>query len=189
MPNIPVNQLRSGTKMMQDNEPCTVVDIEFVKPGKGQAFTRVKFRFLRSGRTLERTFKASESVQEADVMELDVDMLYREGNTWVFMSPSTFDQYEVSETTMAEAKDWIKEQHRCVLTLHDGIPLGVTPPKSVTLQIAETDPGLKGDTVSGGTKPATLETGAKVEVPLFINPGERIRVDTRTGEYLERAKE
>ncbi len=189
MPSYSTNELRNGLKVMVDGEPCNIIDTEFVKPGKGQAFVRVKYRVLTSGRVNERTLKSGEGFDAADVVETDMQYLYSDGSTWHFMVPATYEQYEAGEDAMGDAKLWVKEQDVCTVTLYNNIPLSVTPPNFVNLEITQTDPGVRGDTSSGGTKPATLETGAVVKVPLFVQSGEAIRVDTRTGEYVSRAKE
>jgi len=183
------NEFKSGLKVMLDNDPAAIVDNEFVKPGKGQAFNRVKIRNLRTGRVIERTFKSGDTLEAADVNDIDVQYLYSDGEHWHFMQPETFEQYAANETVVADAKQWLKEQDVCIMTLWNGAPLSVTPPNFVVLKIVETDPGLRGDTSGGGGKPATLETGAVVRVPLFVPNGELIKVDTRTGEYVGRAKE
>jgi elongation factor P len=183
------NQFRSGLKILLDGDPCTIVECEFIKPGKGQAFTRVRFRNLTSGRTQERTFKSAETVEGADVVETDMQFLYRDGDSWNFMEPNTYEQVTASEKAVGDAAPWLKEEDVCTITLWNGEPIQVTPPKFVILEVEETDPGVKGDTSSGGAKPATMETGAVVRVPLFIQIGELIKVDTRTGEYVSRAKE
>ncbi len=174
---------------MIDNAPCSIVDCDFVKPGKGQAFTRVKIKNLKTGRTVERTYKSGETVESADVIEVDMQYLYSDGEHWHFMVPDSFEQYAASLDVVADAKPWLKEQDISTVTLWNNEPLQVTPPNFVILEITETDPGLKGDTASGGGKPATLETGAVVRVPLFVQIGELIKVDTRKGEYVSRAKE
>jgi elongation factor P len=183
------NEFKSGLKIILDGDPFNIVENEFVKPGKGQAFNRVRIRNLKTGRVIEKTFKSGESVEAADVMDIEVDYLYSDGETWNFMSPQTYEQYIVGEAAMADAKNWLKGQEQCMLTLWNGIPLAVIPPNFVVLTITETDPGLKGDTSGGGGKPATLETGAVVRVPLFVQIGDIIKVDTRTGEYVSRVKE
>jgi len=184
-----LNEIRSGMKLMIDNDPCVVVDNEFVKPGKGQAFNRLKYRNLKTGRVIERTYKSGDSIPSADVVEIDAQFLYGDGNEWHFMASETFEQYALHEKEVAEAKQWLKEQAECKLTLWNGTPLLVAPPMFVILKVVETDPGLKGDTSGGGGKPAKLESGAVVRVPLFVQEGELIKVDTRTGEYVSRAKE
>lgn len=183
------NEFRSGLKIMQDGDPCVIVDNEFVKPGKGQAFNRVKIRNLKTGRVVDRTFKSGESVEAADVMDIDMQYLYADDEFWHFMNPESFEQLAASPEAVSDAKLWLKEQDVCVVTLWDGVPISVAPPNFVVLTITETDPGVRGDTASGGGKPATLETGAVVRVPLFIESGESIKVDTRTGEYVGRAKD
>ena len=188
MANYSTNEFKSGLKVMLEGDPCSIVENEFVKPGKGQAFNRVKLRNLRTGRVWERTFKSGESLEGADVMDTDMEYLYNDGEFWHFMDPSTFEQVQAAETAVADAKPWLKEQDVVIVTLWDGAPLSVTPPNFVELEVAETDPGLKGDTAQGGNKPATMTTGAVVKVPLFIEIGEVVKVDTRTGEYQNRVK-
>jgi elongation factor P len=182
------NEFRSGLKIMLDNQPYNIVENEFVKPGKGQAFNRVKVRNLTNGRVIERTFKSGESVDAADVTEIEVQYLYCDGDSWHFMEPETFEQYQADEPAVADTKKWLKEQDLCTVILYNGAPLSVTPPNFVELTVTETDPGLKGDTSGGGGKPATLESGAVVRVPLFIQEGELLKIDTRNGEYVSRAK-
>jgi elongation factor P len=183
------NEFRSGLKVMLDNDPCNIVENVFVKPGKGQAFNRVKLKNLKTGRILERTFKSGETLPEADVMETDMQYLYSDGSQWHFMNNDSFEQVAASETAMSEAQKWIKEEDTCTVTLWNGSPITVSPPNFVNLTVSDTDPGLRGDTSGGGNKPATLETGAVVKVPLFINIGDVIKVDTRTGEYVSRSKD
>lgn len=187
MANYSTNQFKNGLKVMLDGDPCSMVDVEFVKPGKGQAFTRVKMKNLMSGRTWERTFKSGESVEGADVMDTDMEYLYSDGEMWHFMDPKSFEQVAADETAIGDAHLWLKEQDSCQVTLFNGNPISVTPPNFVELQVTETDPGLKGDTAQGGSKPATLQSGAVVRVPLFIEEGEMLKIDTRTGSYVSRA--
>ena len=182
------NEFRAGLKVMLDGNPCSITENEFVKPGKGQAFNRVKLRNLKTGRTIERTFKSNESLPAADVIETDMQYLYNDGEFWHFMEPKTFEQHAANATTVGDVAKWLKEQDMCVITLWNGAPLSVEAPNFVTLKVVRTDPGVKGDTATGGSKPATLETGAIIRVPLFINENEIIKVDTRTGEYVSRAK-
>jgi elongation factor P len=183
------NEFKGGLKIMLDGDPCAIIANEFVKPGKGQAFNRVKIRNLKTGRVIERTFKSGESVEAADVMDVDLQYLYNDGEFWHFMNTSTYEQQEASAEAVADAVKWLKEQDMCEVTLWNGTPLAVTPPNFVMLTVTDTDPGVRGDTSGGGGKPATLETGAVVRVPLFINVGETLKIDTRTGEYVGRAKE
>jgi elongation factor P len=187
MANYSMNELRSGLKVMLEGDPCSILDNEFVKPGKGQAFNRVKLRNLKSGRVWERTFRSGESLEGADVMDQTMEYLYNDGEFWHFMEPDTYEQYQADANAVGDSRLWLKEQDRVEVTLYNGAPLSVTPPNFVDLEIVETDPGLKGDTAQGGTKPATLSTGAVVKVPLFLSQGEAVRVDTRTGEYQGRA--
>jgi elongation factor P len=181
------NEFRGGLKVMLDGDPCTIIENEFVKPGKGQAFNRVKIRNLKTGRVIERTFKSGETLEAADVMDTDMQFLYGDGEFWHFMVPETYEQYAADENAVSEAKQWLKDQDLCSVTLWNGAPLAVAPPNFVELQITETDPGVRGDTAQGGTKPATVETGAVVKVPLFLEIGDVIKIDTRTGEYVSRA--
>ncbi len=187
MASYSTNEIKPGMKVMIDNDPCNILENEYVKPGKGQAFNRIKIRNLKTGRVVERTFKSNDSLEAADVMDVEVQYLYNDGQHWHFMVPDTFEQHAADETAVADIKLWLKEQDMCTMTLWNGQPLNITPPNFVILAITETDPGLKGDTSGGGGKPATLETGAVVRVPLFVQIGDLIKVDTRTGTYLSRA--
>jgi elongation factor P len=189
MPSYTTNEFKSGLKLMIDGDPCSIIENEFVKPGKGQAFNRVKIRNLKTGRVIERTYKSGDSVEGADVVEVSLQYLYSDGESWHFMDPSSFEQYIADEAAVGDATQWLKEQDTCTITLWNGVPLSVTPPNFVTLKIVETDPGLRGDTASGASKPAKVETGAVVRVPLFVDEGELIKIDTRTGAYVSRAKE
>jgi elongation factor P len=183
------SEFKAGLKIMLDQDPCAIIENEFIKPGKGQAFNRVKIRNLKTGRVIERTFKSGESVEGADVMDIDVQYLYTDGEFWHFMVPDTFEQYPADSNAVADVVKWLKEQDICTMTLWNDSPLTITPPNFVELAVAETDPGLKGDTSGGGGKPATMESGAVVRVPLFIQIGEMLKIDTRTGEYVSRVKE
>lgn len=182
------NEFKNGLKLMLEGDPCTILENEFVRPGKGQAFSRVKFRNLRTGRVWERSLKSGETLEGADVVETDMEYLYSDGEFWHFMDPITFDQYQGDANAVGESAKWLKELDKCVVTLYNGSPLTVAVGNFVELEVTETDPGLKGDTAQGGSKPATLQTGAIVRVPLFMNIGEVIRIDTRTGDYVSRAK-
>jgi elongation factor P len=182
------NEFKAGLKVILEGDPCTIVENEIVKPGKGQAFNRVRLKNLKTGRQWEKTFKSGETIEGADVVDLDMQYLYTDGEFWHFMDPDSFEQQAADANAVGDAMKWLKEEDTCVVTLWNGAPLSVTPPNFVELEVVETDPGLKGDTASGGTKPATLVTGAVVNVPLFISIGEVLRVDTRTGEYQSRAK-
>jgi elongation factor P len=183
------NEFRGGLKIMLDGDPCSIIENEFVKPGKGQAFNRVKIRNLKTGRVIERTFKSGETVEGADVMDTSLQYLYSDGEFWHFMDPNSYEQIAADATAVGDATKWLKEQDLCEVTLWNGAPIAVTPPNFVVLAVTDTDPGVRGDTSGGGGKPATLETGAVVRVPLFIEIGDILRIDTRTGEYVARAKE
>ena len=189
MPSFTMNQLRVGLKVMIDGDPCTIVDADFVKPGKGQAFVRLKYKNLRTQRVNERTLKSNESIDGADVIDTQMQYLYSDGDLWYFMDTESYEQIGADADAVGDAAQWLKEEDMCDITLWRGAPIVVTPPNFVILKVTDTDPGLKGDTSSGGSKPATLETGAIVRVPLFIQIGELLKIDTRTGEYVSRAKE
>lgn len=181
------NEFKRGLKLMLDGDPYNIVENEFVKPGKGQAFNRVKVRNLKTGRVIERTFKSGEKVEAADVMDTDMQYLYNDGELWHFMHPDTFEQIGATEAAVGEEAKWLKEQDMCVVTLWNGEPISVLPPNHVVLTVTETDPGVRGDTATGGTKPAICDTGAVVQVPLFVEVGDELKVDTRSGEYQGRA--
>jgi elongation factor P len=173
---------------MLDGDPCSIIENEFVKPGKGQAFNRVRLRNLKTGRVIERTFKSGDTLEGADVVDTEMQFLYSDGELWHLMVGDTFEQHGADSNAVGDAVKWLKEQDLCTVTLWNGSPISVSPPNFVELTITETDPGVRGDTSGGGGKPATLETGAVVRVPLFVQPGEVIKVDTRTGEYVSRVK-
>ena len=181
------SEFKSGLKVMRDGDPAAIVENEFVKPGKGQAFSRVRIRNLKTGRTIERTFKSGDTIEAADVIDAEMQYLYNDGEFWHFMNPESFEQLVAGKEAVGDNAKWLKEQDVCIVTLWNGNPLTVEPPNTVTLKVVETDPGLKGDTSGGGGKPAKLETGAVVRVPLFVQQDEVIKVNTRTGEYISRA--
>ena len=181
-----LNGVKNGLKIIVDGDPYVIVGADFIKPGKGQAFTRIKIRNLKNGRTVERTMKSSDSVEGADVMDTDMQFLYNDGEFWHFMNQQSFEQVQADAAAMGETAQWLKGEEECVVTLYNGSPISVTAPNFVELQIVETDPGVRGDTASGGGKPAKLETGASVRVPLFVENGEKIKIDTRTGAYVSR---
>jgi elongation factor P len=188
MASYSTNDFKSGLKVMLDGDPCSILENEYVKPGKGQAFNRVKMRNLKTGRVLEKTFKSGDTLEGADIADFEMTFLYNDGEFFHFMDPETFDQFQATPIQVGDAALWIKDQDVCVVTLYNGAILAVTPPNFVELEIVETDPGLRGDTATGGTKPAKLVTGAVVKVPLFVDQGEIVRCDTRTGEYMNRVK-
>ena len=189
MANFSTNEFKSGLKVLLEGDPCSIVENEFVKPGKGQAFNRVRLKNLKTGRVWERTFKSGESLEGADVMEHEMEYMYSDGEYWHFMkTDDSYEQIAADKNAVSDAINWLKDNSRCTVTLWNDVPILVLAPNFVDLEITETDPGLKGDTATGGSKPATLSTGAVVKAPLFINIGESIRVDTRTGEYQGRSK-
>lgn len=188
MANYATNEFKGGLKFMQDGEPCSMIDIEHIKPGKGQAFTRVKYRNLNTGRVNEKTYKVGETVEGADVIDVDMEYLYTDGEFWHFMkTDGSFEQVGADAKALGDTSKWLKEQEVYLVTLYNGAPISIAAPNFIELAVTETDPGLKGDTAQGGSKPATLSTGAVVRVPLFINEGEVLKIDTRTGEYVSRA--
>jgi len=188
MANYGTNEFRSGLKIILDSDPCIIVENEFVKPGKGQAFNRVRIKNLKTGKTVDKTFKSGESVEAADVMDTEMQYLYCDGEFWHFMVADTFEQFAADAKAVGDAKDWISDGDMCQITLWNNSPLIVEAPNFVELEIVQTDPGVKGDTASGGVKPATLSTGAVVRVPLFVDQNEVIKVDTRSKEYVSRVK-
>ena len=178
--------IRKGIKIQIDGVPFAVVDHQFVKPGKGQAFTRCRIKNLTTGNVIERTWKSGESVELADVETRKMTFSWDEGDSLVFMDTNTGDQLNVMKDKVGDEVRFVSEGLECEVTIFNGIPIGIELPPSVVLQITESEPGIKGDTASGATKPAKLSTGAVVAVPLFIKEGEWVKVDTRTGDYLER---
>lgn len=188
MSNYSTSEFKSGLRIILDGNPCIIVENEFVKPGKGQAFNRVRIKNLKSGKTIDKTFKSGESVEAADVMDTNMQYLYTDGEFWHFMVADTFEQYAADLSAVGDARNWITDGDICGVTLWNGAPIIVTAPNFVELEITETDPGVKGDTASGGVKPATLSTGAVVRVPLFVDQNEVVKVDTRSREYVSRVK-
>lgn len=186
MASYATNEFRPGIKVMVEGDPCVILGHEFVNPGKGQAFTRVKLRNLKTQKIWERTYKSGDRLEAADIAELTMQYLYKDHAAYHFMVTDTFEQYEIPAAIAGDDAQWLKEEDLCQVMLWDGEPLHVTPPNFVELEVTETDPGIKGDTATGGSKPAVLATGAIVKVPLFVQQGEVIRVDTRTGDYMNR---
>ena len=183
------NEFRPGLKVLLEGDPCTILDNEFVKPGKGQAFSRVKFRNLKTGRVWDRTFRSGESIDAADVLETQMEFLYTDGDLWHFMkTDGSYEQMAASAAVVGDASQWLCGQEVCSVTLWNDDPIAVVLPNFVELAVTETDPGLRGDTAQGGTKPATLATGASIKVPLFVEIGDVLRIDTRTSEYVSRVK-
>lgn len=182
------SDIKKGLKVLIDGNPYNVVDHQFVKPGKGQAFTRTKMKNLITGNVLEKTFKSGEKLEPADVEERTMQFLYPEGDRWVFMDTKNYEQTHLGADEMGEAKNYLLDGMEVDILLFQGRPIGITPPNFVELKVTSTEPGFKGDTSSSITKPATMETGLEVGVPPFIENGEVLKIDTRTGSYVERVK-
>ena len=180
------SDLRTGLKILIDGDPCEIIEEEFVKPGKGQAFSKVKFKNLLTERMGEKTCKVGESLESVDVNEIEMQYLYSEGTDWCFMNQESYEQILISEKLIGDKKSWLTEEDICKVLLWNETPISIVPPNFVDLKITQTDPGVKGDTASGGSKPATLTTGAVIKVPLFVSEGDIVTVDTRTGEYQGR---
>ncbi|HPS94510.1 MAG TPA: elongation factor P [Deltaproteobacteria bacterium] len=179
-------QFRKGLKIEMEGEPLVIVDFQHVKPGKGGAFVRTKMKSLISGNVLEKTFRSGEKVDVPDLEEKKMSFLYRDEDGYCFMDSQTYEQMTLTKDQIGDALGYIKENVEVEVLLHNGTPIGVELPMFLNLQIVETDPGVKGNTVSGGSKPAKLETGLTIQVPLFVNAGEVVKVDTRTAQYIER---
>ena len=181
------NDLKNGMTLNIDGQLWNVVDFQHVKPGKGGAFVRTKLKNVMSGKVVDRTFNAGVRVEQASVDRREMQYLYREGDDFVFMDTETYDQPHIPAATVGDASNYLLEEQNATVAFNEGVPLYVELPAAVELTVSQTDPGLQGDRSTGGTKPATLQTGAQIQVPLFIITGEKIRVDTRTGQYLGRA--
>lgn len=189
MATISTTEFRNGLKIMLDTDPCVILDNEFVKPGKGQAFNRVRLRNLLNNRVWEKTFKSGETFETADISETDMQYLYSDGEFWHFMkTDGSFEQIAADKSAVEDVLNWLKEEEKYIVMVWNDVPISVTPANFIELEVTQTDPGLRGDTATGGTKPATLSSGASVRVPLFIEVGDWIRVDTRSGEYQNRVK-
>ena len=187
MAQISTNDLRNGMKVEVDGQPYTVVGYEFVKPGKGQSFNRIRLKHLLTGRTIERTFKSGEKVEVADVVEMDMRLLYKEADGVVFMDETSFEQIKIPNDNIGDTIQWLMDDHMYGIVIYKGTPVTVEPPTFMEMIIVETAPGDRGNTASGRVlKPAVVESGAKVQVPIFIEQGEKIKIDTRTGEYVSR---
>jgi elongation factor P len=186
MPAITTNDLKNGITLQLDNGLFTVVEFQHVKPGKGGAFVRTKLRNVRSGATLERTFNAGIRVEQAIVDKRDMQFLYIDGDDYVFMDTHSYDQTNVAKKSLGDAANYLVESMVAMIAMFEGEVVQVEIPASVELTISETEPGVQGDRVSGARKPATLETGKVIQVPLFVGTGDKVRVDTRTGDYITR---
>jgi elongation factor P len=182
------SDFHNGMKLEIDGDPWVMTYFQHVKPGKGGAFVRTKIKNLRTGKSVDRTYRAGERVVEADIEDRTMTYLYAEADALVFMDTSSYEQFTIPIKQVGEAKDYLQENAEVSVILYNGQPINVEIPSFVIAKVVRTDPGIKGDTASGATKPATIETGATVLVPLFIKEGEKIRVDTRTGEYVERVQ-
>lgn len=180
--------IKKGFKMLIDRTPFVVVDHQFVKPGKGQAFFRTKLKNMMTGAVIDRTFKSGEKLEKADTEERGMQFLYKEGDQYVFMDNETYDQMRISEELLADNIHYLLDNMNIDVMLFEGRPIGITPPNFVELEVTETEPGFKGDTSSNTTKPATCQTGLVVNVPLFVEVGDKLKIDTRTGDYVERVK-
>jgi elongation factor P len=180
------NDLKNGLVLNLEGQLWSVVEFQHVKPGKGGAFVRTKLKNVLSGKVVDKTFNAGTKVDTATVDKRDMQYLYKDGDDYVFMDSSTFDQLNVASTTVGDAANFLLENQEAMVAIHDGTPLYVELPTSVVLEITYTEPGLQGDRSTGGTKPATVETGYEIQVPLFLETGTKVKVDTRTGDYLGR---
>ncbi|MCB1110068.1 MAG: elongation factor P [Chlamydiia bacterium] len=190
MPQVSTNEFKAGMKVEIDNEPYTIVGVEFVKPGKGQAFTRTKLKHLMSGRVIEKTYRSGEKLDLADVEETQMRMLYKEGDAIIFMHDTSYEQISVPLSVIDDKEPYMIEDTVYGLVLYKGEVVDVIPPTFLNMTITETAPGVRGDTASGRVlKPAKTDTGAMIQVPIFIDEGELVKVDTRTGEYVSRVKE
>lgn len=179
---------RRGLKIELDGEPYLMLEFQHVKPGKGGAFVRTKIKNLVTGNVIDRTFKAGDKVDKPDLEEKQMQYLYRDGDNYYFMDNNTYEQQFIHRDSLGGAHDFLEENLQVAVLFHNAKPIAVELPNFVELTVTKTDPGVKGDTASGGTKPAELETGASIQVPLFIKQGEKIRIDTRTGQYVERVR-
>ncbi len=189
MANYSVGELKKGLKVQMDGEPYRIDECNFVKPGKGQALYRLKLRHLLRNTVLDRTLRSGDSMESADVTDIDVTYSYQQGDQFVFMDSSTFEQYELDKSMLEDAWKYLLENMSCSMTLWNGRPISLTPPNQVILKVEYTEPAARGNTANALNKPATMETGAEIFVPAFVETGEKIKVDTRTGEYVERVRD
>jgi len=190
MPQVSTNEFKPGLKLEIDKQPYVIVSNEFVKPGKGQAFNRVRLKHLLTSRTIDRTFKSGEKAEVADVNETQMRFLYSNQDGAIFMHDDTFEQITIPHKNLGDTEQWLMEDHVYDILIYKGEPVNVEPPIFLDMKIIETEPGIKGDTATGRVlKPATTESGAQVQIPIFIEEGEIVRIDTRTGEYVSRASD
>ena len=185
---ISLNDFRNGVTIVIEGQLWTVIEFLHVKPGKGSAFVRTRLKNVKSGATVERTFRAGEKLERATVDNRDMQMLYNDGDGYHFMDSETYENFTLQSDVIGDPADFLKDGMRIAVQFHDGTPIGADLPAHVELKVEETDPGFKGDTATGATKPAKLETGATVNVPLFVNPGDVIRIDTRDRRYIGRVQ-
>lgn len=184
---VSTNEIRGGFKVEVEGQPYTIISNEFVKPGKGQSFNRIKMKNILTGRVIEKTFKSGEKLDSADVSETEMRLLYKESDGVVFMDEKSFEQITIPFTNIGDTKQWLLDDHLYNVIFYNGSPITVEPPTFIEMVITETSPGARGDTASGRVlKPAIVESGAKVQVPIFVDQGEKIKIDTRTGEYVSR---
>jgi elongation factor P len=185
--SVSTNDLKNGMSLDLPEGLFSVVEFQHVKPGKGGAFVRTKLKNVRTGAVLERTYRADEKLEQAIIDKREMQFLYRDGAEYVFMDTTSYEQLQVSASSLGSAASYLKEGDQAILQMYAGEIVGIDLPAAVELEVTDTEPGVQGDRVSGARKPATLETGLTVQVPLFVNPGDKIKVDTRSGEYLTRA--
>ncbi|HIZ78656.1 MAG TPA: elongation factor P [Candidatus Lachnoclostridium stercorigallinarum] len=183
---ISAGDFRNGMTLEIDGNVCQIIEFQHVKPGKGAAFVRTKIKNVISGGVVERTFRPTEKFPAARIDRVDMQYLYSDGDLFYFMNVETFDQIALNSDTIGDALKFVKENEMCKICSYNGSVFSVEPPLFVELEVTDTEPGFKGDTATGATKPATLETGATINVPLFVNIGDKLKIDTRTGEYLSR---
>ncbi len=189
MPSYNTSEFRKGLKVQIDGDPYIMIECNFVKPGKGQALYKCKLRNLLRGTVLDRTYKSGDSLDAASIEEIDAQFLYRQGEHFVFMDNESYEQYELSPEQVDDAWKYLKESMICVLVLYNNQPISMTPPNHVVVRVEYCEPGARGNTATNVTKPAKVDTGAEFAVPAFVEIGDLIRIDTRTGEYVERVKE
>ena len=189
MAQIGTSDFRKGLKVQIEGDPYIMIECNFVKPGKGQALYKCKLRNLTRGTVLDRTFKSGDSLESADITEIDAQYIYKDGQAFAFMNSETYEQYELSAELVDDAWKYLKEGMMCKMMLYNNNPMGITPPNHVVLEVTYTEPGVRGNTATNITKPAKVDTGAEIIVPNFVETGDRVKVDTRTGEYIERVKE
>jgi len=185
---ISTSEFRNGTRLKLDGAPFYIVEFQQVKPGKGGAFVRTRLKNLKTGQVLDRTFRSGEKLEEPDLEECDMQFLYESGGSFTFMDTSSYEQYTYEKNQLGDNTDLLKEETIVQILIYEGMPISVELPTFMDLKVVETDPGIRGDTASGGTKPAVVETGATIKVPLYLEIGEVIKVDTRSREYVERVR-